>query len=140
MQWIAVLAIVLLVGLVLTFWKTILGALAGLVLAGAVLWAWHAVRSTVKTRRIRRLNRLHGPTVSTRSSSKTRTPGRTAGRYRPTDLDRPQPTPLPAIANVEDDLVTCKRRLTNSSYDTILGGSTTVPALSVSMIKVADSK
>ncbi|WP_343466426.1 hypothetical protein AAI421_17850 [Rhodococcus aetherivorans] len=95
MQWIAVIAIVLLVGLVLTFWKTILGALAALVLAGAALWAWQALRSRVKERREQaaalaaRADREHALFLEGKDAG-------VYGRYSPIDLDRPRPTPLPA--------------------------------------------
>ncbi|WP_152975374.1 hypothetical protein [Rhodococcus rhodochrous] len=95
MQWIAVIAIVLLVGLVLTFWKAILGALAVLVLAGVALWAWQALRSRAKGRRDQaaalaaRADREHALFLEGKDAG-------VYGRYSPIDLDRPRPTPLPA--------------------------------------------
>lgn len=95
MQWIAVFAIVLLVGLAVTFWKTILGALAVLVLAGAALWAWQALRIRVKGRRDQaaalaaRADREHALFLEGKDAG-------VYGRYSPIDLDRPRPTPLPA--------------------------------------------
>ncbi len=89
------LAIVLLVGLVLAYWKTILGALAVLILASAALWAWQAARSRVQARRdeaaalAARADREHALFLEGKDAG-------VYGRYSPIDLNRPRPTPLPA--------------------------------------------
>ncbi|MGV9744570.1 hypothetical protein ACWDTG_06610 [Rhodococcus zopfii] len=95
MQWIAALVIILIVGLVLAYWKAVIAAIAALILVGVVIGAWKAVQRRAKARRdevaaiAARADREHQQFLEGNEDG-------VYGRHRPVDLDRPRPTPLPA--------------------------------------------
>lgn len=95
MQWIAALVIILIVGLVLSYWKAVVGAVAVLILAAVVVGAWKAAQRRAKARRdevaalAARADREHQQFLEGNEAG-------VYGRHRPVDLDRQRPTPLPA--------------------------------------------